>query len=125
MPTYSVTVDTARDDLVLRTSNKKYFKRWHVPALRRAGVERLARVFASHGDLDHADGLVPVLMELPVGELWVASRKRPTATLRAVLEAAERRAVPVHAADEEPGLGDLDAVLEASLLQPWPGDIRH
>lgn len=36
---YSVTVDAEKDELVLRTSNRKYFKRFHVPALRRAGQQ--------------------------------------------------------------------------------------
>ena len=30
LPTYSVSVDAGRDELVLRTSNKKFFKRWPV-----------------------------------------------------------------------------------------------
>ena len=36
--TYSVTLDEEKDQLVLRTSNRKYFKRFHVPALRRLGL---------------------------------------------------------------------------------------
>ena len=39
--TYTVTLDTEKvpSELVLRTSNRKYFKRFHVPALRRLGLE--------------------------------------------------------------------------------------
>ena len=36
--TYSVTLDEEKDQLVLRTTNRKYFKRFHVPALRRLGL---------------------------------------------------------------------------------------
>ena len=32
---YSITVEEETQQLVLRTSNKKYFKRFHIPAMRR------------------------------------------------------------------------------------------
>ena len=32
---YQVTVDSDRDQIVLRTTNKKYFKRFDIPALKR------------------------------------------------------------------------------------------
>lgn len=35
--TFSVTVDTDADVLVIRTSNKKYYKRFEVPEMRRLG----------------------------------------------------------------------------------------
>ena len=36
--TYSVTVDAEKQQLVLRTTNKKFFKRWSVDVLRRRGL---------------------------------------------------------------------------------------
>jgi competence protein ComEC len=42
-----------------------------VPALRRAGVLRLAAVALTHGDPDHAGGLLGVLAGVPVGEVWL------------------------------------------------------
>jgi hypothetical protein len=38
LATYSLSVDAEKDELVLRTSNKKYFKRWRVPALVRMAI---------------------------------------------------------------------------------------
>ena len=37
-PTYSVTVDGEARQLVVRTTNKKYFRRWSVDALKRRGL---------------------------------------------------------------------------------------
>eukprot|EP00051_Salpingoeca_urceolata_P008395 m.105645 g.105645 ORF g.105645 m.105645 type:complete len:128 (-) comp15731_c0_seq3:77-460(-) len=36
---YSVTVDSEKQQLVLRTTNKKYFKRFSVPDMERLGIE--------------------------------------------------------------------------------------
>ncbi len=36
--TYEVEVDEAKEHIVVRTTNKKYFRKWTVPALRRLGV---------------------------------------------------------------------------------------
>jgi competence protein ComEC len=59
--------------------------------LRRRGVRRLDVVVASHGDADHAGGLVEVLDTLTVGELRVAGSDG----LDALLAAARARGVPV------------------------------
>jgi beta-lactamase superfamily II metal-dependent hydrolase len=45
-----------------------------VSYLRRRGHTRLSLVVASHGDLDHVGGLIPVLEDLQVDELWVGGR---------------------------------------------------
>ena len=37
--TYSVEVDHEKQQIVLRTSNKKYFKRIDIPDLKRAGIK--------------------------------------------------------------------------------------
>jgi len=33
--TYSLEVDHAKQELILRTTNKKYFKRWDIPDMKR------------------------------------------------------------------------------------------
>lgn len=35
---YQITVDSDREQIVLRTTNKKYFKRFDIPALKRAEI---------------------------------------------------------------------------------------
>ncbi|MGH7265018.1 MAG: DNA internalization-related competence protein ComEC/Rec2, partial [Candidatus Rokuibacteriota bacterium] len=42
-----------------------------LPALRRAGVRRLTALAVTHGDPDHAGGLVGLLRGIPVDEVWV------------------------------------------------------
>ena len=83
-----------------------------LPALRRQGVERLARVFATHGDLDHTGGLMAVLEELEVGELWLPRRSGISLGLRRLLSEAERRGVPVRSVEA----GDR-------LVAPAPVDV--
>jgi len=44
MEVYQLSIDEEKQQLVLRTSNKKYFKRFHIPSLRRAGMTLDARL---------------------------------------------------------------------------------
>jgi len=105
MPTYSVTVDTARDDLVLRTSNKKYFKRWHVPALRRAGLALAEGQVALRHDAGRAGGT-----------LFVAYTK-PPAVAAADAERRER-VFEMEALDmENPGAGGRPGEGDAECAQ--------
>jgi len=66
-----------------------------VPFLRGAGVRRLDLVVASHPHPDHVGGLVAVLRELPVRELWVCWHDEPDGRLEALLDEARRRGVVV------------------------------
>ncbi len=91
-----------------------------LPLLRRAGVERLDKVFVTHGDADHVAGLLPVVEQLAVGELWIPTRYRMGTQLRAVVEAVERRGVPVRVVDEGASLASV-APTEALIVHPWPG----
>lgn len=65
-----------------------------VRALRALGVDELELVVASHADTDHVEGLVSVLELLPVQHLLIGHHGDNEA-FRALLEAAERRGVPV------------------------------
>lgn len=91
-----------------------------LPALRRQGVERLARVFATHGDLDHTGGLLAVLQELEVGELWLPRLTGISLGLRRVLSEAERRGVRVRSVEAGHPL-TAPAPADAALLHPLPG----
>lgn len=92
-----------------------------LPALAALGVRRLDLAIATHSDLDHRGGLVAVVDEIAVGELWVpwgASREPAFAVL---LEAARRRGVRVleRGAGSAPRwIGDLRVV---SLWPPREG----
>jgi beta-lactamase superfamily II metal-dependent hydrolase len=91
-----------------------------LPALRRRGIDRLDRVFATHGDLDHTGGLHAVLDELEVGELWVPRRSGGSSGLRRLTSSAARLGTPVLS------VADGDALVEsapttARLLHPRPG----
>lgn len=90
-----------------------------LPALRRQGIERLDRVFATHGDLDHVGGLEPVLDELQVGELWVPRVLGAGRGLRRLISAAERRGVPVRSVVRGP-IPDAPAPVELRVLHPRP-----
>jgi competence protein ComEC len=63
--------------------------------LRRRGVRRLDVVVAAHGQDDHAAGLVRVVRELPVGELWLPLGSRDDPQIRPVVLAALERGVRV------------------------------
>lgn len=91
-----------------------------LPALRRRGIDRLEAVVATHGDADHVEGLVTVLEELEVGELWIPAASGNPPLLRGLVQLAERRGVPVR--DAESGqVPTAAAPLEIELLHPWPG----
>jgi competence protein ComEC len=42
-----------------------------LPALRRAGIRRLTALAVTHGDPDHAGGLVGLLRGIPIEEVWL------------------------------------------------------
>ena len=90
-----------------------------LPYLRSLGLDHIDLMVSSHPDLDHSDGLISVLDELPVGELIYsgAAGEEDNAEL---LQAAARngsRARAVFAGDSLP-LGE-DA--EICIYSPLPG----
>ena len=59
--TYSLTIDDDKQQIVVRTTNKKYFKRIDVPALRREGLP-LHPMFVS---FDHSMNTLVIQYEKP------------------------------------------------------------
>ena len=92
-----------------------------LPELRRRGIGRIDRLFLSHGDADHAGGATAILRALPVGELWIPTRRKASGALRRALRAADAAGVPVHEAVAGALFADAPAPVDASLLHPWPG----
>jgi len=92
-----------------------------LPALRAEAIEHLDKVLATHGDADHTDGLVAVIEELSVGELWIPGRSRMTGRMRRLVTAAERRGVPVRTVEGGDVL-DVAAPGEVRVLHPGVGE---
>lgn len=59
---YSVTVDDEAQQLVLRTSNRKYFKRFRAPAVSRAGVA----LDAERVSFQHSNNTLVIRYEKPL-----------------------------------------------------------
>ena len=92
-----------------------------MPALRRAGVDRLDAVFATHGDADHVDGLRAVLADVPVDQLWIPGRRGASRRMSTLVDLAERRGVSV--LEGEAGAAPSAAAPAAvRLLHPGPAD---
>ena len=67
------------------------------PFLWNRGIRRLDVVIASHPQLDHIGGLVSVLGEFPVGELWTNGVDRDTPFVRRLQAVTTTRHIPVRA----------------------------
>jgi competence protein ComEC len=64
-------------------------------ALRRRGVGSIDLVVISHGDADHAGGLVKIVAQREVGEVWVPDQPGLGPLVAEVVAGAEARAIPV------------------------------
>lgn len=89
-----------------------------LPYLRSLGLDHIDLMVSSHPDLDHSDGLISVLDELPVGTLiYSGAAAEDSAEL---LQAAARNGCamrPVFAGDSLP----LGADAEICIYSPLPG----
>lgn len=87
-----------------------------MPALRALGVRKIDIMVATHADTDHIEGLSSVLRQMPVGELWIGQRKEGDPVLKAVLDAAAERHVPVR----EVRRGDHISASGVDVTVLWP-----
>ena len=76
--TYQLSIDEEKQQVVLRTSNKKYFKRFCVPSLRRTGID----LEPSRLSLEHANATLTIRYAKPPGVLELEAK-----TLTAIGEA--------------------------------------
>jgi competence protein ComEC len=88
--------------------------------LRKAGVERLAVVVATHASRDHHGGLADVLRRFPVGLLLDGGDGTADPAFRALLREAEVRGVRRVAATAPLSLGLAGGELRIRLLSPPP-----
>ena len=77
--TYALTVDEEKQQLVLRTTNKKYFKRFDVPALKRLGLALDPRLIGC----DHKNSTLVVTYEKPPQVLEVEAGQRASRVKKA------------------------------------------
>jgi competence protein ComEC len=64
-------------------------------ALRRHNVDRLAILVVTHGDADHAGGLVEMITTMDIGELWLGSYTAEAPLLEELSAAATERDIPI------------------------------
>ena len=87
------------------------------PGLRALGVSRLDALVVSHADLDHRGGLLHILTQFEVGEVWLPAATPGRDGFEALRSLAETRGVPVlelAAGDPIREVGDL-------VFEPlWP-----
>ena len=69
---YQLAVDEAKEHLILRTTNKKYFKKWAIPALRRLGLKVEAKALAA----SFSPGTLLVKYAKPPAVLEAESKRR-------------------------------------------------
>ena len=63
--------------------------------LQEQGVSRLDLMVATHGDADHISGLIGVMNQFKVEEVWAFATSEETSTVRSFFRTAERFGIPV------------------------------
>lgn len=88
-----------------------------VPLLRDRGVHRIDLMILSHMDTDHIKGLIAVIEEIPVRQIWWNGTLRPSEDSSRLMEAALRADIPLYA----PIAGEtLSLDNETHLEVLWP-----
>ena len=64
-------------------------------ALRRHAVDRLAILVVTHGDADHAGGLVEMITSMDIGELWLGRHTAEVPLLEELAAVATARGIPI------------------------------
>jgi competence protein ComEC len=88
--------------------------------LRKAGVERLAVVVATHASRDHHGGLAEVIRRFPIGALLDGGDGTSDPTFRALLREAASRGVRHLEATAPLSLGLAGGALRLTVLSPPP-----
>ncbi|RJX38246.1 DNA internalization-related competence protein ComEC/Rec2 [Paenibacillus pinisoli] len=68
-----------------------------VPLLRDRGVHRIDLMILSHMDTDHIKGLIAVIEEMPVRQIWWNGTLRPSEDSSRLMKAALRADIPMYA----------------------------
>ena len=78
---YQLSIDDDKQQIVLRTSNKKYFKRFDIPALKRLGLP--LETSSLTYDFDSASGVLIMRYEKPMALMQLEMEERAKAVQRA------------------------------------------
>src|SRR5262249_3029383 len=95
-------------------------RRQIAPFLWHRGIRRIDEVFLSHADLDHFNGLIPLLDRFPVAQVTCTPTfsEKDTPGVRVTLAELQRRGVPVRVVSAGARLQAGDVPLE--VLHPPP-----
>ncbi len=88
--------------------------------LQEQGVSRLDLMVATHGDADHISGLIGVMNQFKVEEVWAFATSEETSTVRSFFRTAERFGIPV--AYPSPGEEREAGRMRFQLLAPFEPD---
>jgi competence protein ComEC len=61
------------------------------------GIRRLDAVVATHPDIDHVGGLIPLVDSFDIGQVWHGPVRPDDPVFRRLVQALDRRTVPCHA----------------------------
>lgn len=78
---YQLSIDDEKQQIVLRTTNKKYFKRFDIPALKRRGLP--LETSALTYDYDSNNGVLIMRYEKPLTVIQLETEERATAVKQA------------------------------------------
>lgn len=93
-----------------------------LPYLKSQGIGSIDLIVSSHPDLDHTDGLISVLENLPVGQLMTADCWEGNALQSLLLQRARQNGTPILPAAAGDAY-DLGKYLKLTVYHPAPGSI--
>lgn len=73
-----------------------------LPFLKHNGIKHVDIVALTHPDADHILGLIPVINEMDVGEIWHSGFTASHPLMKRLLKAAKNRGIPIHSAKDLP-----------------------
>ena len=123
------------DSLILQTKNKTvlidsgghpYFpvgSQVIAPALRHLWIQKIDVAIITHADLDHYGGLISLMDEIPIGEIWINERPSKEIGYVAMLGKAKELGLPVKQVTE-PFVFPLSSQDELHVLTPIPATKR-
>lgn len=92
-----------------------------LPFLRRRGIDRVHAVVLSHPDPDHLLGLLDVMREVPVDQLWHSGFDRGHPLMRRLLDLAQEQKVTVKTARDLAPVQTFGQT-QVQILTPFPED---
>ena len=95
-----------------------------LPYLKHRGIKKIDIVALTHPDADHVLGLIPILNEMAVGEIWHSGFTSSHPLMERFLEAAQNKNIPVHSLNSRSGSRSIGSS-QIQILAPVVGDAPH